>query len=126
MFGGETIYDFGKAKVIVALDSDFLYLHPAALRHARDFAHGRRVMQPTGATMSRFYAAEPTPTITGSNADHRLPLAAHSVPALAAALAALIGAGGAGANVPPAANEWLWAASQDLRANAGASIVIAG
>ena len=126
VFGGETVYDFTKAKVIVALDSDFLYLHPAALRHARDFARSRRVTQPTGATMSRFYAAEPTPSITGSNADHRLPLAAHSLPALAAALVALIGAGGAGADVPPAANEWLWAAAQDLRAHAGASIVIAG
>ncbi len=126
VYGGETLYDFSKAKVIVALDSDFLSLHPAALRHARDFARGRRVAQPASATMSRFYAAEPTPSITGSNADHRLPIAAQALPALAAALAALIGAGGAGADIPPAANEWLWAAAQDLRAHAGASIVIAG
>ena len=125
-FGGETLYDFTKARVIVALDSDFLYLHPAALRHARDFAKNRRVAKPEGATMSRFYAAEPTPTITGSNADHRLPIAAHAMPALASALAALVGTGGAAADVPAAANEWLWAAAQDLRAHPGASIVIAG
>ncbi|MGI8436692.1 MAG: TAT-variant-translocated molybdopterin oxidoreductase, partial [Chthoniobacterales bacterium] len=124
--GGETLYDFSKAKVIVALDSDFLYLHPAALRHTRDFASGRRVAKPEGATMSRFYAAEPTPSITGSNADHRLAVAAHAIPALAAALAALVGAGGGGADVPPAANDWLWAAAQDLRAHAGAGIVLAG
>ncbi len=126
VFGGETIYDFTKAKVIVALDSDFLSLHPAALRHARDFAKNRRVDKPEGASMSRFYAAEPTPTITGSNADHRLPLAAHSIPALTAALAALVGTGASAADVPASANEWLWAASQDLRAHAGASVVIAG
>lgn len=126
VFGGENLYDFTKAKIVVALDSDFLYLHPAALRHTRDFAAARRVERAKGATMSRFYAAEPTPTITGSNADHRLPVAAHSIPALAAALAALVGAGGAGADVPAAANEWVWAAAQDLRAHAGASILIAG
>ncbi|MGI8430964.1 MAG: TAT-variant-translocated molybdopterin oxidoreductase [Chthoniobacterales bacterium] len=125
-FGGENLYDFTKAKVIVALDSDFLVLHPAALRHARDFAKNRRVEKPEGASMSRFYAAEPTPTITGSNADHRLPIAAHSIPALTAALAALVGTGAAAADVPASANEWIWAAAQDLRASAGQSIVIAG
>src|SRR6185436_11203741 len=84
VFAGETIYDFSKAQVIVAHDSDFLSLHPAALRHARDFASRRRVEKPEGASMSRFYAAEPTPSITGSNADHRLPVAAHEIPALVA------------------------------------------
>ncbi|MBA3961077.1 MAG: TAT-variant-translocated molybdopterin oxidoreductase [Chthoniobacterales bacterium] len=124
--GGENLYDFTKAKVIVALDSDFLYLHPAALRHARDFATGRRVEKPDGAVMSRFYAAEPTPSITGSNADHRLPIAARMIPALAAALAALVGTGETGADIPATANEWIWAAAQDLRAHAGESIVLAG
>jgi MoCo/4Fe-4S cofactor protein with predicted Tat translocation signal len=122
----EPLYDFSQAKVIVALDSDFLYLHPAALRHARDFAAGRRVQKADGATMNRFYAAEPTPTITGSNADHRLPIASRDIPAVAAALAALVGTGGEGANVPHSATEWVWAAAQDLRANVGASVVIAG
>jgi MoCo/4Fe-4S cofactor protein with predicted Tat translocation signal len=124
--GNEDLYDLRKAKVIVALDSDFLYLHPAALRHARDFAAARRVAQAEGATMSRFYAAEPTPSITGSNADHRLPVAAADIPKIAAALAALVGSGGEGADVPSSANEWVWSAAQDLRANAGASLVIAG
>ncbi|MBA3543760.1 MAG: TAT-variant-translocated molybdopterin oxidoreductase [Chthoniobacterales bacterium] len=124
--GAETIYDFAKAKVIVALDSDFLYFHPAALRHSRDFASGRRVEKAEGAAMSRFYAAEPTPSITGSNADHRLPLAAAEVAKVAAALAAFIGAGGEGATIPPSATGWVWAAAQDLRASRGAGIVLAG
>ncbi|CAN5610073.1 TAT-variant-translocated molybdopterin oxidoreductase [soil metagenome] len=124
--GVETLYDFSKAEVIVALDSDFLSQHPAALPHARDFAARRRVTEAKSASMSRFYAAEPTPTITGSNADHRLATAAHEIADLAAALAALVGAGGKGADVPPEASHWLWAAAQDLRAHAGAGIVIAG
>ncbi|HEY2802095.1 MAG TPA: TAT-variant-translocated molybdopterin oxidoreductase [Chthoniobacterales bacterium] len=124
--GTENLYDFSKARIIVALDSDFLYMHPAALSHTRDLAAARRVGQPAGASMSRFYAAEPTPTITGSNADHRLPIAGHEIRQLTQALAALVGTGGASANVPVSANEWVWAAAQDLRANRGASIVIAG
>ncbi|HSU85778.1 MAG TPA: TAT-variant-translocated molybdopterin oxidoreductase [Chthoniobacterales bacterium] len=123
VFGAETLYDFSKAKVIVAFDSDFLYLHPAALRHARDFAAGRRIETPAGATMSRFYAAEPTPSVTGSNADHRLPVAAHEIGGLVASLAALVGAGGEAPQLP---STWLRSAAEDLRANAGAGIVIAG
>ena len=72
-FGRKRFTTCRRAKMIVALDSDFLYLHPAALRHARDFAARRRVRMSAGA-MSRFYVAEPTPSITGSNADHRLPV----------------------------------------------------
>jgi len=123
-FGSETLYDFSKAKVIVALDSDFLYLHPAALRHARDFAAGRRVESIKGAMMNRFYAAEPTPSITGSNADHRLPVASHEIRPIAAALAALLR--GEASSAPKSATVWLAAAARDLRAHAGASIVIAG
>ncbi|MBA3651291.1 MAG: 4Fe-4S dicluster domain-containing protein, partial [Chthoniobacterales bacterium] len=126
VFGAGTIYDFSKAKVIVALDSDFLSQHPAALRHARDFAARRRVEKAEGATMSRFYAAEPTPSITGSNADHRVAVAGHEIGELAAAVAALAGAGGGGGDVPPNATSWARAAAQDLRANAGHGIVIAG
>ena len=125
-YGAQPVHDFSKAKVIVALDSDFLYLHPAALRYTRQFVLGRRVEKPQGATMNRFYAAEPTPTITGSNADHRLPIASRDIPLLAAALAALVGAGGAAAELSPEVSQWLQAAAQDLRANPGSSIVITG
>src|SRR5438034_3559490 len=64
--GNELLCDLSKAKVIVALDSDFLYAHPYALRYARDFSNGRRITAAERAQMNRFYAAEPTPTITGS------------------------------------------------------------
>ena len=76
--------------------------------------------------MSRFYAAEPTPSITASNADHRLAVAARDIPAIAAALAAMVGAGGAGANLPSSAMEWIGAVAEDLRVSPGESLVIAG
>jgi molybdopterin-containing oxidoreductase family iron-sulfur binding subunit len=119
---GEAICDFSKAKVIVALDSDFLYTHPQALRYARDFANGRRVVG-HDARMNRFYAAEPTPTITGSNADHRIPVAARDVLPLAQAIAANLG-GAALEKIDHA--DWVKAVVADLQANHGESIVITG
>ena len=68
-------YRFDQADVIVALDADvFGATTPGNVRYARDFANGRRVRR-AKAEMNRLYVAEPTPTPTGSIADHRLPRA---------------------------------------------------
>ena len=121
----EVICDFSKAKIVVALDSDFLYAHPYALRYARDFANGRRVIEPDSARMNRFYAAEPTPTITGSNADHRIAVAARDILALAQRIAGDLGVGIAtSGNVEN--EDWTAAVVRDLKSNRGASVVIAG
>ena len=123
--GAEVICDFTKAKVVVAFDSDFLYAHPYALRYARDFANRRRVIEPHGAGMNRFYAAEPTPTITGSNADHRIAVAARDVLPLAQTIAAELGIGvAAPRNIENA--DWIAAVVRDLNASRGESVVIAG
>jgi MoCo/4Fe-4S cofactor protein with predicted Tat translocation signal len=125
MGAGEGIYDFAKARAVVALDSDFLYAHPFALRYARDFSNGRRIVESDRARMNRFYAAEPTPTVTGSNADHRIAVAARDIYALAQTIAADLGmATGRGRDV--ANREWIGAVVADLKANRGASVVIAG
>ncbi len=63
-------YDLSKAKVIAALDSDFLTNEPGSLIYARDFTGKRRVMDKK-ADMNRLYVVEPSPTLTGSMADHR-------------------------------------------------------
>ena len=121
----ENICDFSKAKVVVAFDSDFLYEHPYALRYARDFAARRRVIEPHRARMNRFYAAEPTPTITGSNADHRIPVAARDILPLAQRIAAELGIGvAAPPNIQNA--DWIAAVVRDLTATRGESVVIAG
>jgi MoCo/4Fe-4S cofactor protein with predicted Tat translocation signal len=127
-FGAENIYSFADAAVIVALDSDFLYMHPAALRHARDFASARRVTDQNGAGMNRLYVAEPTPTITGANADHRLAIAAADVEAVANQLAAelRIVDPSAAVNLSPAALDWVRLIAQDLDENRGSAVVIAG
>ncbi len=130
----EPIYDFSKAKVIVSLDSDFLYTHPFALRYARDFADARRVVESDGVRMNRLYAAEPTPTVTGSNADHRIAVAARDILPLAQALLRQIGAGKLDGLNPPGPGEfdldrydpWIKAAAADLSNNGGACVIVAG
>ena len=121
----DALCDFSKAKVVVALDSDFLYAHPLALRYARDFGHARRVIAAEGARMNRFYAAESTPTITGSNADHRIAVAATNILSLAQTIASKLGI-----NARPTTKitneEWIDAVVDDLKTNRGASVVIAG
>ncbi len=78
-------YALDQAHVIVSLDEDFLGTHPDAVRNARDFAVQRRADH---GSMSRFYAVEGTFSLTGSNADVRVPAATGAVGQVAWALAA--------------------------------------
>ncbi len=122
----DVVYNFADAAVTVAIDSDFLSLHPAALRHARDFASARRIANAGDTTMSRLYAAEPTPTITGSNADHRLIVSAREIETLARALLAAITGTSVDASLPGPVSKWVAAAAADLQQNQGAGVVIVG
>ncbi len=81
-----------KARVIVCLDADVLGVHPAAVRYARDFSKGR---DPAAGPMNRLYVVEPSFTITGSVADHRVPLRCSEIAWFAKALhAAVVGQAG--------------------------------
>src|SRR5947207_14667252 len=107
-------YHFAKANVVVSLESDFLFAHPASLRYARQFTNARRVAgtnelrlqssnQAAGSPsppprgprselkMNRLYVAESSPTITGAMAEHRLPIGARRIEALGYALAQRLG-----------------------------------
>jgi Fe-S-cluster-containing dehydrogenase component len=124
----ETQYRFDQAKVIVSLDADFMTFGPGRLRYVRDVMRGRRVSS-DHQEMNRLYAAESTPTVTGSVADHRIPVRARDIEAIARALAVQ-----AGLAVPPsqdasavtANRRWIDAVVADLRAHRGASVVVAG
>ncbi len=121
-----TYYNVANAKVIVAIDSDFLASGPASLRYARQFSMGRRITE-TGGEMNRLYAIEPMPTATGSRADHRLPLRAGDIEEFAWALATGLGA----ANGPKQGEnadiyKWIGAIARDLENHKGACLVIAG
>ncbi len=121
----ETVYDFSKAKVVLSLGADFLAQGPASVRYARDFSAYRRPRKDR-LEMNRFYAVESTPTATSTIADHRMILAPAELDAFAVAVAAGLGVAGAAASgLPDKAMGWVDAVVADLKANAGASAVIA-
>jgi molybdopterin-containing oxidoreductase family iron-sulfur binding subunit len=86
----ETQYRFDQAEVILALDADFLIDSPGSLRYARDFVAKRRVIDDVK-RMNRLYAVESSPSLTGTMADHRLPIRASEIEALARVLAEELG-----------------------------------
>src|SRR5258706_7837426 len=91
-----TVYRPEKADVILSLDSDFLGSGPGHIRYAREFSRRRKLDQffegeRKGPEMNRLYVVEPTPSVTGATADHRLPLRASEVAVFARALPAQLG-----------------------------------
>jgi MoCo/4Fe-4S cofactor protein with predicted Tat translocation signal len=122
-----TVYRVDQADVIVVLDSDFLTSGPGCVRYARDFARKRRVESPDS-KMNRLYAVESTPSNTGAMADHRLRMRAADVESFARSLALAVGVSGVAApasslNIP---SSWIPAVVADLKAHAGAALIIAG
>ncbi|MBS1788920.1 MAG: TAT-variant-translocated molybdopterin oxidoreductase [Acidobacteria bacterium] len=120
------IYKFDQADVVVSLDADFLTSGPGAVRYARDFMSKRRL---TGGAneMNRLFVAESTLTTTGAKADHRLPLKAVEIDALARAIATAVGVSVAtGGSLSGEGDKFAKAIAADLQAHSGKCIVIAG
>lgn len=122
----EPLYDFSKADVVLSLDADFLASEgPASLRYSRQFTSRRR-MDAAPDTLNRLYVVEPSMTVTGGRADHRLPLKAGQVDAFARALAAELGVAGVSGTAPAGSEPYVKAIAADLAAHRGTSLVIAG
>jgi len=122
----QPVYRFDRAATIVALEADFLASLPGHLRYARDFAQQRKPGAGR-ATMSRLYALEATPTLTGANADHAWPLASARIGAFARELAVALGVAAAPAGPSSGiAPRRVRAIADDLRAHRGASLLLAG
>ncbi len=79
-------YHLEKAKVIVTLEADLLGTMDQAVPAIRGFAANRRLSSPAE-PMNRLYALEGTLTLTGTKADHRLPMRPSAAAAVAFALA---------------------------------------
>jgi MoCo/4Fe-4S cofactor protein with predicted Tat translocation signal len=124
-------YDFSQADVILALDAEVIGFGPAGIRYARDLAARRRPERAD--RMSRLYAIESTPTVTGAIADHRLPVRASEIESVARQIAGLLGVADAttGAVQPGGGREEVIgrrtrAIATDLHSHRGTSLVIAG
>ncbi len=119
-------YHLQKAKVVLSLDADFFAPGAGNLRYSRDFMAGRHGVAMGKPAMNRLYVVESSPTLAGGSADHRLSLKAGQIEAYARAVAAAVGVNvpqGDTADIPEA---WISAVADDLKANAGESVVLAG
>jgi molybdopterin-containing oxidoreductase family iron-sulfur binding subunit len=120
-----------QASVILALDADPLLTDPEMIRHARGFADGRRAGA-SGGVMNRLYAVEGVYSLTGAMADHRLRLESRQIAPFLAALTARLAppetgaASLAGAGVPGVDPRWIDALANDLLANRGQGLIVAG
>ena len=127
----DVVLRLDEAAVILALDADPLMTDPEMIRNARGFAAGRRA-GPAGGAMNRLYAVEGVYSLTGAMADHRLRLESRQIAPFLAALVARVApdaAGAAdlaGAGVPGIDSRWIDALAEDLLANRGSGVIVAG
>ncbi len=119
-----TVCRMEKPNVILSLDADFMTSGPGHIRYMKDFYKRRHLTGPND-EMNRLYVVEPTPSVTGSAADHRLPLRASEIELFARAIAAKLGLGGS-ATFSSATEKFAEAVAKDLQANRGTSLVVAG
>jgi len=119
-----THYDVKKADVLAFFDADLLGDHPAAVAYARAYAQRRDVVD---GKMNRLYVVESTFTVSGANADHRLPVAPSQVAALVAGLERLVAGIGKVEGIGDEATvKFLQVMAADLSAARGRSLVAAG
>lgn len=129
-------FKIDEAKVIVALDSDFIGGEEDLHVSIRQFANGRR-LKTSKDSMSRLYAVEALMSLTGANADHRLRVSSSAVPAVAARLAieilSLSGKQGqiddvlaSWAKSFTGSDKWIAECAADLVKNKGKCLVVAG
>ena len=123
-------YKFDQAKVIVSIDADPLMLEAGALANSIGFAKGRDV-DDVKAGMSRMYAIESQYSTTGASADHRMSVPSAAIPGFVAALVAAVAAELEKPTTEidkklPYRQRLMAAMVQDLVANKGQGIVLAG
>ncbi len=131
-------YHFDKARVILSIDADFLGTWLSPVEFQKDFSKRRKLAEGKG-DVNTFIAAEVHPTVTGSNADQRIPLKPGDQRKFALAVAKALsdlgvsGAVGVGSlSVEMAAREMgisedlIRRAAKALASARGASLVVAG
>ncbi len=133
--GVRLVADFAKADRILSLDCDFAGTDsqgPVTPFFDRRKPEGKAYeATPDAASMNRLYAVEAAFTLTGGMADHRLRVSPSQVNAVAAQIARSLDVKAAVAAIVPELTdlkhvEWVNGLVEDLKANAGKSLVLAG
>ncbi len=114
-------YDFSKAKVIVGIGCDFLNSWLLSTEYMSQYGQTRK---PESGWMSKHYQLEANMSQTGSNADLRYRIKPSQEGAVAAGILHALGGGGKAmeGSLQDACNK----IAEDLKANKGASLVVAG
>jgi molybdopterin-containing oxidoreductase family iron-sulfur binding subunit len=86
----EVRFDLQRARTVLAVDADFMGQMPGAIRHQAHLM-GRRNDFDRTKEWARLYVAEPSPTLGGGVADHRLRVSRGRCGALLAQVAASLG-----------------------------------
>jgi molybdopterin-containing oxidoreductase family iron-sulfur binding subunit len=120
----ETLPDFGRARVIVSLDGDFLDLGPGQVGLSRRWIDARRAALAQGRLLP-LYSAAPTPGLTSAKADDAVPVSAGRLEEVARALLAAASGGVAPEGDDPV-GRWTRRVSDALGKARGAGIVTAG
>jgi molybdopterin-containing oxidoreductase family iron-sulfur binding subunit len=126
----EILPRFDKAKVVMALDADFLGLDSPTVLPTKQYSKGRKFSSEEDfEKANRLYAVESQFSLTGANADHRLRMRSGDVKQFAMDLASALGAV-PGLNVMQGAGDkrakFLAAAVKDLKAAGPGALVVAG
>ncbi len=131
-FGKRVIpgYNFDKANVIVGFACDFLGTWVSPVEHTKQYVTNRKLHKDKQ-TMSRHYHVESRLSLTGSNADVRIPLKPSDVKRTLVALynkiASSTGGSSAGTvTIPSKAEAAVSAMANDLLASKGTSLVVCG
>ena len=117
-------YDFSKANVIVSLGADFLGTWISPVEYAKQYVVNRKVSTDKR-TMSRHFQFETTMSLTGSNADVRVPVKPSELGAVALALYNAVVSGGSVSTSAPYGKQ-LAIAAAELKASGSAGLVVSG
>ncbi len=119
-------YKLDQATTILSLDCDFIGNEENAYSNIRKFTKNRKINGPED-KMNRLYTVESLFTLTGMNSDHRMRVAPSLMTAVVARVAKeVLGSAGETAPLPKEIEEWLAPCIQDLKANKGKALVMAG
>ncbi|MBC5993382.1 TAT-variant-translocated molybdopterin oxidoreductase [Pontibacter cellulosilyticus] len=117
-------YDFSKANVIVSIGADFLGTWGAPVPFAKQYIQNRKI-DADNPEMSRHYQFETILSMTGGNADVRVPIKPSEEAAVVTAIYnAITGGGSTSAKIGD--GKALAAAIRDLQANRGKALVVSG
>ncbi|MEE9553237.1 MAG: TAT-variant-translocated molybdopterin oxidoreductase [candidate division Zixibacteria bacterium] len=129
------VYHYNKAKVVLSLDSDFLYDESENITSAKGYADGRRLKSEKD-DMNRLYMVESGFSVTGGMADHRIRLRSRLIGSLTAALIRELDSSGLNAGgilpdinfiaAPELDRKWIKVVARDLINNKRRCLVVAG